>query len=66
MSRRIRVLHMMDNLNYGGMERVVADIVRRTDRSRFETHVMALTYLGRFADGLEEFATLHVARPMSR
>ena len=66
MSSKIRVLHMLDNLNYGGMERVVHEIVRRTDPLRFETHVMALTYLGRFANGLEECATLHVASPMGR
>ena len=56
----------MDNLNYGGMERIIAELVRRADRNRFELHVLAVTYLGHFAEGLEDVATLHVARPMSR
>lgn len=63
---RIRVLHVIQNLNYGGMERVLSDIALRCDQSRFETHVLCLQYLGRFAKGLEEVATLHVAGAMSR
>lgn len=66
MTRRIRVLHVIQNLNYGGMERLLADMVRRTDRQRFENHVLALQYLGRFAEGLDQYATLHVAEPGSR
>lgn len=66
MQRRVRVLHLVNNLNYGGMERVIAEIGRRTDPARFETHVMALHYLGHFAEGLEEYATLHVASPMTK
>lgn len=65
-TRRVRVLHVIQNLNYGGMERLLADIVRGMDPSRFEGHVMALQYLGRFAEGLEEVAALHLAEPMSR
>src|SRR5262245_14781259 len=48
------------------MERLFADIVRRLDQSRFESHVLVLGYFGRFAEGLEKFATLHQAVPMSR
>jgi glycosyltransferase involved in cell wall biosynthesis len=65
MSRKIRVLHLINSLNYGGMERILADIVRRTDPSRFDKHILALSYLGRFAKDLENVATLHVARHMS-
>ena len=64
--RRTRVLHIIQNLNYGGMERVLADVVRGADKSRFEMHVMALEYLGRFADGLQEVAHLHLAAPQQR
>jgi glycosyltransferase involved in cell wall biosynthesis len=53
-------------LNYGGMERLIADIVRRVDRRYFESHVLALQYLGRFAEGLDEFATLHLSDPLPR
>lgn len=66
MTRKIRVLHVIQNLNYGGMERLLADMVRRSNRERFESHVLALQYLGRFAEGLDAFATLHVAEPGSR
>lgn len=64
-SRRTRVLHVIQNLNYGGMERVLADIVLRTDASRFESHVLCLQYLGRFSQGLEGAATLHLGPKMS-
>jgi glycosyltransferase involved in cell wall biosynthesis len=64
MSRKIRVLHIINNLNYGGMERILADIVRRMDPSRFDRHVLALSYLGQFAQGLEDVATLHIADRM--
>ncbi len=46
--RRIRVLHLIQNLNYGGMERLLADLVNRLDADAFESHVMALQYVGRF------------------
>lgn len=65
MSSRIRVLHVIQNLNYGGMERVLSDIVLGCDRGRFESHVLCLQYLGRFAEGLDSVATLHVAERMS-
>lgn len=64
--RRTRVLHIIQNLNYGGMERLLADIVRGLDHSRFDCHVLALQYLGRFAEGLRDVAQLHLAQPMSR
>ncbi len=63
---RIRVLHLVQNLNYGGMERVIADLLRRLDAERYEAHLMVLQYLGRFADGLGEVATLHQGPPLSR
>jgi glycosyltransferase involved in cell wall biosynthesis len=63
---RLRVLHVIQNLNYGGMERLLADIVRRLDESRFERHVLVLQYLGRFAEGLDDLCKLHVAVPMTR
>jgi glycosyltransferase involved in cell wall biosynthesis len=66
MERRIRVLHIVQSLNYGGMERLIADLVRRVDPDRFESHVLALQYLGRFSEGLDQFATLHVADPLPR
>jgi glycosyltransferase involved in cell wall biosynthesis len=66
MSRRVRVLHVIHNLNYGGMERLFADIVERLDPAEFESHVMVLGYFGRFAKGLERHATMHQAPEMGR
>ncbi len=63
MSTRIRVLHLIQNLNYGGMERLLHDLVLRLDPAAFENHVLALQYLGRFARGLEDHAGLHLAEP---
>lgn len=60
---RLRVLHVIQNLNYGGMERVLADIVHGADAERFESHVLCLEFLGRYANGLEDVASLHVADP---
>lgn len=62
--RRTRVVHAIQNLNYGGMERLLADIVRHVDQARFESHVLCLEYVGRFGEGLERHATLHVAPPL--
>lgn len=64
--RRLKVVHVVQNLNYGGMERVLADIVCGLDPERFEPHVLALEYLGRFAEGLDRVAALHLAPPMTR
>lgn len=66
MTGRLKVLHVIQNLNYGGMERVLSDIVMHVDRERFESHILCLQYLGRFSQGLESIATLHVAAPRRR
>jgi glycosyltransferase involved in cell wall biosynthesis len=56
----------MQNLNYGGAERLLFEMLRRADQSRFENHVLALQYVGRFGAGLDTYATVSLARPMSR
>lgn len=63
---RLRVLHVIQNLNYGGMERLLADLVLRADPAGFEPHVLVLQYLGRFARELEGHATLHVSPPLPK
>lgn len=63
--RRLRILHVIQNLNYGGMERLMSDLVRLADGRRFETHVLTLQYLGRFSREMEGFATLHLGPRMS-
>jgi glycosyltransferase involved in cell wall biosynthesis len=61
-----RVVHIIQNLNYGGMERLLADIVGRLDRSRFEPRVLCLQYAGRFASEIEGVAPVGVAPRYSR
>ncbi|MEP6492871.1 MAG: glycosyltransferase [bacterium] len=63
-TRRIRVVQAVLDLEAGGLERVVADLARRLDPARFDVHVLALRFLGRHAEGLEHYATLHVAPPL--
>ena len=66
MNRKVRVLQVIQNLNYGGMERLLADLVVQSDHERVESHVLALGYFGRFAEGLEAHARLHLAPPLPR
>jgi glycosyltransferase involved in cell wall biosynthesis len=61
---RKRVLHIVQNLNYGGMERLIAELARRVDGRRYDSHVLVLQYMGRFAEGLRDIATLHQAPAM--
>ncbi|MEO8449796.1 MAG: glycosyltransferase [Gemmatimonadota bacterium] len=64
--KRHRVLHVVQNLNYGGMERVMADLVHGMDPDRYELHLLTLQYRGRFGAGLDARATLHQAGPQPR
>lgn len=57
----IRVLHVIQNLNYGGMERVLTDLVNALDPDSFESHVLPLQYVGRF--GADLAPTAHVHQP---
>ncbi len=65
-SRRVQVLHLVQNMNYGGMERLIADMTRRATHSQFEMHILALDYLGHFSEGLDQYATLSLASDLSR
>jgi glycosyltransferase involved in cell wall biosynthesis len=61
MSRRLRVAQVVLDLEEGGLERLVADLIRRLDPARFESHLVVLDFFGRHAQGLESVATLHLA-----
>lgn len=63
-SRRVRVLHVVLDLDQGGLERLVPDMVRRVSPERFDSHLLALRFLGRNAAGLEAYGGLHLADPM--
>jgi len=65
-SRRLRVLHIVQNLNYGGMERLLFEMLRHADTERFDSHVLNLQYVGRFGEGLADYASVSVATPMTR
>lgn len=52
--RPVRVAHLVMALDMGGLERVVIDLVRRTDRTRFEPAVVCLKRRGALADQVEE------------
>lgn len=65
-TRPIRVAHVIQNLNYGGMERVLHLLARGLTQRGFEVHIVVLQYYGQFAEGLEDSAMMHLAPPMSR
>lgn len=65
-SRPVRIAHVIQNLNYGGMERVLHSLARHLPPRGFEVHIVVLEYLGQFSQGLEGLATLHQVPPMSR
>lgn len=62
----IRVAHIIQNLNYGGMERVLHDLAERLPSHGFDTHIVVFEYLGHFASGLEDRVTFHQVPPMTR
>ena len=66
MKPRLRVLHMVHELDYGGMERLVGAIVRLIDHERFENHILTLSGFGRLAEGLDTYAELHRFRSVPR
>jgi len=57
--RPLRVLHVVHELDFGGLEGLVGAIVRLIDRRRFDSHVLTMSRFGRMAEGLDAFAQLH-------
>lgn len=49
-----KVLHLVEDLRIGGLERVVASIVLGLDRTKYEVHVWCLTNGGEIAEELIE------------
>ncbi len=52
--RRIKILHIIDSLGIGGMERVVIDVVNGLERAEFDQAVCCLSRLGDGAGWLRE------------
>ena len=65
-TRRARLLHVVHELDYGGLERLVGAMVRLIDRTRFECHILTLSRFGRLAEGLEQYAELHRCQSIAR
>ena len=61
--RSLRLLHVVLDLEAGGLERLVADLILRLDPKRFESHLLVLLAPGRLARELEGHAEVHQARP---
>jgi len=61
-TRRLKILHVVHKLDYGGLERLVAAIVQLLPADRFESHILTLSDFGRFAEGLVPHAQLHQER----
>jgi len=52
--KKIKILHVLDSLGVGGMERVVIDVVNHLDQSRFDHVVCCLSRKGEAAGHLRE------------
>jgi glycosyltransferase involved in cell wall biosynthesis len=61
-----RVVHVVLNLEAGGLERLVVELANRTDPTRVESHVLALQYAGRHALELRDSSMMHVSPRMSK
>ncbi len=79
--RKIKILHVLDSLGVGGMERVVIDVVNGLDHSRFDQAVCCVSRKGEAAwrlrdgvlcidlgkgDGADYLAPLKIARVIRR
>jgi glycosyltransferase involved in cell wall biosynthesis len=63
--RKLNVLHIVSHLHHGGLERVVSDLVTRTDRTRFNVAVLCLGEVGVLGETLNEQFP-NCVQPMSR
>ncbi|MFO0877267.1 MAG: glycosyltransferase [Gemmataceae bacterium] len=53
MKRRLRVVHVSLGLEMGGQEKLLVEMCRHADRSRFDLHVVSLTSRGVLASEIE-------------
>ncbi len=52
--KRVRIVHVVLQLDTGGMEKLLVEFARHADRSRFELRFICLGARGRIADEIEE------------
>lgn len=50
--RRLRVVHAVETMELGGMERMIATLAQVTDRERFDVHVLCIKGVGRVGEAL--------------
>lgn len=62
MNARVRILHVVDSLGNGGLERGLVNVIRNLDRQRFEHVVCAIRALGPNSDRLRDYAEIHCLR----
>lgn len=65
-SNPIRVVQIVPGLHYGGMERLLNQLVQALPPCGFEVHVVVVEGFGRFAKGMAEVAQLHKVPTMGR
>jgi len=53
MERKIKVMQITDNLGIGGLERVVANLCKYIDKSKYDISVCCLSFKGKFGEELE-------------
>jgi hypothetical protein len=51
---KLKVIHMVEDLKIGGLERIIASIVKNLDRKRYETKVWCLAEGGQIAEEIIE------------
>lgn len=51
--RRLRVAHVALGLDVGGLEKLLVEFARHTDRERFELHLVSMTTRGPLAEDIE-------------
>ncbi|UCF67182.1 MAG: glycosyltransferase [Acidobacteriota bacterium] len=62
--RRLRVLQLVQDLAFGGMERLVAAMAGSVDRSRFDLQVLTVSDLGHCGRDLPSHIPVHRAPPL--
>jgi glycosyltransferase involved in cell wall biosynthesis len=58
--RKIRILHVLNSLEPGGMENGVVNVTNRLDESEFEVHICCLETGGAFVERLNHPENVHV------
>src|SRR5439155_13650137 len=62
---RIRILHAVPDLEYGGLQRLVVELAHSTDPSQFEVHLLVFGGVGPPALSLGPEAPVHRVVPQS-